>query len=1130
MVPGWVSSRVMQRSSLRLRCPLSALSYFSPRRGLLRSLFAAAILILASTVSVSAQLVSDRHWVVFRQSHGLGSDDVSSILVQDNAIWFGTANGVSRYDGRWQSYTAANAAEGKGVEPVDLGRITALKASEIGDTLWAAGANGMLSRFDGGQWTAIQSIGSTVNALDQVGGTLWIATDRGLLVLHDSAVEAIPQLGAVAVHALASLDGVIWAATDHGLWRLTLATSTVEPLEIFDENGKELQGPFTEVAVESPHRLWIGTPDKIFEYAPDSGRAKGYQPFSVTVGHPQITSIVAKSGHSVWAASENGGAVEFELAGEEITGARNWGSSAGGGLSTNNVHDVAIDNNGSIWFATSVGAFRYQPWAWNAVDDRYDFLPVYDLLVDSGGDLWIATAGEGVQRRGRDVSQPVGYLPDESGLPGETVFDLDQGPSGQIWAGTNRGAAYFDHGHWQRDKALLSLADTPVRSVAVDELGAWLGTSNGLARYTYVDDELHWESLTAESAINAIEYDSIERLWVAGADASLWLRTPDGKWRDMAAVQRDIPFSAPVTAFDHLSDPPGAVLAAFRGYGIYRSDGLAWQGVESARRTTGERIFTLMTDGDDGSIWVGSETGLSRIDSLGRATYDTADGIQAGSVRAIVPDQEGGYWFGGERGLAYYVPEKSTPWIQLEGIAGGKADQGDSDWQVYVDQPITLQFAYGDLQNNQDKIAIFVRSIMGSEVSPWSQASDGEAQFLLAQPGQYTFEFMARDQAFNYSERASVDMSAIPVPAMISMPFLGSVEVKIFQLLVLFGSLAIFGFGYVSFEIIQHRRRIIDAVERGYNPYISGEPVRRVDMFFGRHDLLRRIVSTLHNNSIMIHGERRIGKTTLLYQLANALQQVEDEEFWFVSVYIDLEGTTEDEFFHLLMDEIVHTVRELGSLTPEQASVLDRLLNFDIAENQYTDREFNRDLRQIIHILEAYGAVHHSECQVRLILLMDEMDTLSRFNHLIQQQLRRIFMRDFAATLGAVVAGIEISKEWERVESPWFNLFNEIAMLPFTRDEAIQLLTEPVRGYYMFEPDALEFIVEHSDGRPYRLQQYALEAVNQMLYQKRRLITLADVLAAHELIQMSGQPFAGSRGESTAHDGQIVPQAPVGAT
>jgi hypothetical protein len=167
-------------------------------------------------------------------------------------------------------------------------------------------------------------------------------------------------------------------------------------------------------------------------------------------------------------------------------------------------------------------------------------------------------------------------------------------------------------------------------------------------------------------------------------------------------------------------------------------------------------------------------------------------------------------------------------------------------------------------------------------------------------------------------------------------------------------------------------------------------------------------------------------------------------------------------------------------------------------------------LRTIVRILEHYGEQRQDTRQVRLILLLDEVDTLSQFDPIYQQQLRRIFMRDFAATLGAVVAGIAISKEWDRVESPWFNLFNEIAMAPFSHAEAIELLVEPVRGYYIYEPAALEFIVEHSEGRPYRIQQYALEAVNHMLKHKRRRIQLCDVQYAHEqILATSGAHSAG---------------------
>jgi hypothetical protein len=120
----------------------------------------------------------------------------------------------------------------------------------------------------------------------------------------------------------------------------------------------------------------------------------------------------------------------------------------------------------------------------------------------------------------------------------------------------------------------------------------------------------------------------------------------------------------------------------------------------------------------------------------------------------------------------------------------------------------------------------------------------------------------------------------------------------------LLAAMAISGFGYVSFELIRDRMRSYAAMDRGFNPYVSGEPIRSEDMFFGRRQLLQRIVDTLHNNSIMIHGERRIGKTTLLYQLSSTLQQIDDPDYWFLPIYIDLEGTAQEEFFHFLIEEI----------------------------------------------------------------------------------------------------------------------------------------------------------------------------------------------------------------------------------
>jgi hypothetical protein len=349
--------------------------------------------------------------------------------------------------------------------------------------------------------------------------------------------------------------------------------------------------------------------------------------------------------------------------------------------------------------------------------------------------------------------------------------------------------------------------------------------------------------------------------------------------------------------------------------------------------------------------------------------------------------------------------------------------------------------------------------------------------------------------------RAADDAPGDAAGALVQVPLVGPMPRNAFWLLVGMSLLGLIGFGYVSWELLQVQQRATRAARRGYNPYISGQPVRTDDMFFGRNELLQRIVATLHNNSIMLYGERRIGKTTLLHQIARRLETLDDAQFWFVPVYIDLEGTPQEAFFHVLVEEIVHKVAAL----PDGTDADHAILAFQTKPaNQYSDRDFNRDLHRILNALQAYAATHHPGRQLRLILLLDEMDVVSQYDHLIQQQLRRIFMRSFAAALGAVVAGIQINREWDRIESPWYNLFNEVAVAPFDREQAVELLVAPVQHVYAYEAAALDQIIQHSEGRPFRLQQYGLEAVAHMLAQGRRRITPSDVAHAHCVIQQHG--------------------------
>ncbi|MCP4109689.1 MAG: DUF3426 domain-containing protein [Desulfobacteraceae bacterium] len=72
------------------------------------------------------------------------------------------------------------------------------------------------------------------------------------------------------------------------------------------------------------------------------------------------------------------------------------------------------------------------------------------------------------------------------------------------------------------------------------------------------------------------------------------------------------------------------------------------------------------------------------------------------------------------------------------------------------------------------------------------------------------------------------------------------------------------------------------------NPYIAGNPVHGHDRFIGRTDVLRDVSLTLNNpntNAIVLFGQRRIGKTSVLMQLENELAA----EKKFIPVYFDLQ-------------------------------------------------------------------------------------------------------------------------------------------------------------------------------------------------------------------------------------------------
>ena len=287
---------------------------------------------------------------------------------------------------------------------------------------------------------------------------------------------------------------------------------------------------------------------------------------------------------------------------------------------------------------------------------------------------------------------------------------------------------------------------------------------------------------------------------------------------------------------------------------------------------------------------------------------------------------------------------------------------------------------------------------------------------------------------------------------------------------------------------------------RSFNPYVIGESIRQPENFFGRKRLIQSILDGIHHNNYVIFGERRIGKTSLLMQLSHHLLELNRDEptYFFVPVYVNLQGIRAEDLFSSLMQRIVQSM-----------SIIRESLNLAwLNESNYDHLSFDEDLGLIVAKLEK----QESGKDIRIVLLMDEMDQLFDFEAIVHERLRSCFQTTNGAHLKVVMAGVSVNRLANTRTSPWYNIFSdEIQINPLDENSARQLVEEPVRGYYIFDTEALQLVLLYSDLKPQEIQRlcnYSVRCMQERVIEEieadeatdeKLTITPEDVYAAVQL-------------------------------
>ncbi|MEJ2580876.1 MAG: AAA family ATPase, partial [Acidobacteriota bacterium] len=181
---------------------------------------------------------------------------------------------------------------------------------------------------------------------------------------------------------------------------------------------------------------------------------------------------------------------------------------------------------------------------------------------------------------------------------------------------------------------------------------------------------------------------------------------------------------------------------------------------------------------------------------------------------------------------------------------------------------------------------------------------------------------------------------------------------------------------------------------------------------------IRRILSTIHNNSILVCGQPGSGKTSMLLELKDRLQAGEDPTTEFYPVFVDLHGVPERLLFATAAAAVNDQVAEMPLFC--------RMNELADPKLEYSHRDLAKDLRKVLRLL-----ANRRTRQPKLVLLVDGIDALNHYAPRTTQRVRSLFMAGLDGNLVMVATAVAIDKHWEQEGSPWYNFFEEIELPAF---------------------------------------------------------------------------------------------------
>ncbi len=698
------------------------------------------------------------------------SQSVVNVILQDRQgfLWFGTQDGLNRYDGYNFKVYKPNPEDPNSLSD---GWVESLYEDSDG-YLWIGTYQGGLNRYDPNTdtFTQFRHIPEEPSSISE--GTI-------CAILQDR-------------------NGILWVGTTAGLNKFDPESNSFTRYRNNPKDPASLSHNNVHVIYQdSKDRMWIGTLGGGLElFDPVTGKFKHYRAnlnTSEVEGEPEtqdsisdnyVKDIVEDDKGHLWVATEEG-LNRFNPSRRQFKHyltVENDPST----LSNNSTSALLIDRRGALWVGTKYGLNRLNTDSGKftryfvnlLVPDNLSNNNVFSLYEDREGILWIGTWGGGVNKHSpaQDKFSLYRYNPDrpEEGIPVNGIFGAAADSSGVAWFGSpGGGLTRFDSTNGLSTRYTHvpdnpnSLANQQVWVVYRDRAGVlWVGTSSGLDRFNETTGRFIHYKADPSNPDTSLRNNFVTQIYESPT-GEFWVGTGAGLDR----------FDRKTGIFTHITDPSNPEGATSAGVGaiLEDRDGFLWVG------TSGEGLYrynqknntfryyqseagnpaslsnNIILDiyqDDAGIIWLGTSGGLNKYNPQTNSfsVLNEQHGLPNNFIYCIVPDENNHLWLTTNYGLSRFDP--STKAFQNYTVSDGlQSNEFNSDacarsenGDIYVGGTFGINlFTPSEIPSNSYAPPIAITSLTQGEKLIESGASvENTRELTLKWPANsFEFEFAA---------------------------------------------------------------------------------------------------------------------------------------------------------------------------------------------------------------------------------------------------------------------------------------------------------------------------------------------------------------------------------------------------